>query len=384
MFFMDKLDFIDSGIHICIVANEIVPNLAPVLDKRFKTKRVVLVHTEDFLHTAQNLADAYRTYQIKTDFFQISSAFNLASLRKDFTRLFMQYAKYKPLVNITVGTKIVTLALFEKTEHYQLPTYYLNTDDSITWLIPETDKSFQLQERIKIEPFLKANGFDVNKVAIPNSQQGVRQVLDDLVQHIENYQKAIPQLNYYAYTAGKKLKSNPLKGDTTELKQLVSLFKPTGMIEISNNQLVFKNEEARFFANGGWLEEFLYQQIKQLSNQLPQIQDNQCGVEVCKTHNNVKNEIDNMLLFNNNLHLIECKTKRFSKDQKPDGGASTAIYKLDTLMQELGGSFAKGMLVSIFKLSESDYERAKQYQVKVVSLLELKQIKTHLTNWLKT
>lgn len=379
---MRSLDFIGSGVHICVVAKEIVPNLAPILDKRFNTKLVILVHTDDFEKSAKNLQASYQDYQIKTEFFQIQSAFKIDSLRKEFTKLFNKYAEQKPLVNITVGTKIISLILFEKAKQYNLSTYYLNPDDSISWLIPEKDKRYQLQDRIKIKPFLKAKGFEVKQTTIPNNQAPVREALDNLIQDINKYQKSIPQLNYYAYTAGKTLKSACLEGDVTELKKLVGLFASTEIMKISNNKLVFKDENARFFANGGWLEEYIYHQIKQLSSQVSQIQDNLCGVEVRKTSNGVKNEIDNMLLCNNNLHLIECKTKRFSKDQKPDGGASTAIYKLDTLMQELGGGFAKGMLVSIFNLSNSDYDRAKQYNVKIISLLELKKIKIHLKNWL--
>lgn len=377
-----NLDFIESSVHICVVANQVVPNLAPILDRNLKAKRVVLVHTADFLQKAKDLASTYSNYQVKTEFFKIQSAFDIVSLRKDMQRLFNFYAEQKPLINITGGTKIISLAMFEKAKEYELPVYYVNTDDSLSWLVPDVESVYHLEDRVKIKPFLTANGFEVVVNELPSSNKLLRQVLDDLIANIDGYKEAISQLNYYAYTASSSLKSVSLSENVEGLRKLVGLFAETGLMKIENNKLIFKDEDARFFANGGWLEEYLFHQIKQLGSKIPKIQDNLCAVEVCKKTNSVKNEIDNMLLCNNNLYLIECKTKRFSKDQSPEGGVSSAIYKLDTLMRELGGTFARGMIVSIFELSKADYARAKQYNIKIVSLSELKDIKRHLTNWL--
>jgi len=69
-----NLDFIESGVHICVVANQVVPNLAPILDRNLKAPRLVLVHTADFLQKAKDLASAYSNYQVKTEFFKIQSA----------------------------------------------------------------------------------------------------------------------------------------------------------------------------------------------------------------------------------------------------------------------------------------------------------------------
>ena len=378
-------DAIESGIHICSVARAVVPNLAPVLDRRFKSKRVVLVHTADFLPSAKALANTFKQYQIKTEFYEISSAFDVERLRIELSRLLMSFGDERPLVNISAGTKPMSIVLFEQAKVLDFPVYYMNMDDSISWLSPSISEKWLLEDRLKLRPFLMAHGLEVLSHTSPSSDLATRNVLDELVGDIDRYKKAISQLNFYAYTANNpRLVSQELSGNMNALEALAELFEEADLLQLKGNRLHFKDENARFFANGGWLEAFLFHQIKQVSSKVPQFQDNLCSVEVLNTYNGVKNEIDNLVLNNNNLFVIECKTKRFNQDGKPDGGAVQSIYKLETIMKALGGPFSKGMVVSVFDFSQADIKRASQHNIKVIGLDELKNIKTHLRDWFNT
>lgn len=382
---MDKFEFSEITTHICTVGTAVVPNIAPILDVSLGVKKVILIHTSDFLKKAELLAKTYKYYQIKTEFYPISSAWDIALLNMELEKLLEGLGEEKIAINITVGSKPISIVLHDIANILEIPTYYMNRNNTISWFIPKElkgNKPTSLQDRIKAKPFLMASGIELVSSEQPYQDKKIRSLIDNIVIDIEKYKKAIPQLNYLASLTD-SLTSKPVQGNDEGFKELIDMFEEAGLLSIKNKTLIFKDEKARFFANGGWLEEFIYHQIKQLSSKMPEIQDNKFGANVQTIAGEVKNEIDNLILYNNNLCLIECKTKRFTKDAIPDGGAVQSIYKLDSLKESFGGIMSKGMVVSVFDFTPSDIKRAKEYGIKIISLSELKNIKSHLSNWLK-
>ena len=49
---------------------------------------------------------------------------------------------------------------------------------------------------------------------------------------------------------------------------------------MQGNALIFKNEEARFFANGGWLESHVFEVLQSLRGQFEGLSDVAMGVRV--------------------------------------------------------------------------------------------------------
>lgn len=85
-----------------------------------------------------------------------------------------------------------------------------------------------------------------------------------------------------------------------------------------------------------------------------------------------------MALANNKLHLIECKTKKFSK-----GEGNQVIYKLDSLSELFGGVQARGLLVSYQGIRTSERLRAKALEIGLFCEDDLSQLKDRLRNWLR-
>lgn len=370
-----------SEVQVSVVAKIVAPNLSPIIHRPFGTKNVVLLHTANFLVEAKRLAAVYKTYQIKTELIQLTNAFELDALTDEFSDILYRYIDDKPLVNINNGTKLMSIALYDVAKTLELPTYYVNPNDSISWLWPRGLADIQLEDRIKIPAFLSAHGLEFIEDRPPTSEKSYRDALEWMVGNLTRLNKAIPQLNFYAFSADKELVSKPLKNPSDELFDLISELTKTGLVRLQNNQLYFISQEARFFANGGWLEEYIHHQIRQLSAKVPEIHDYRCSVLLKTQDHEVKNEVDNMILVNNHLYLIECKTKRFNGRGLPDGGAMDALYKMDTLMAELGGPLTRGMLVSVFPFSKAEIRRAKQYSIKLVSFEHIQNIQSELINW---
>ena len=81
----------------------------------------------------------------------------------------------------------------------------------------------------------------------------------------------------------------------------------------------------------------------------------------------------------NRLYLIECKTRNFSRDEKI--GQDT-LYKLDSLLPDLGGLNARGMLVSYRQLDSATRKRANDNKIKVVEASQLQGLENQIRTWI--
>lgn len=85
------------------------------------------------------------------------------------------------------------------------------------------------------------------------------------------------------------------------------------------------------------------------------------------------NELDALFTVNNRLHFIECKTGKVD---------SAPVYTSFSLRENLGGSFAKSLICSVARLSEGDARRAAEYKIKTVTGPQLKNLRTHILEWI--
>jgi len=160
--------------------------------------------------------------------------------------------------------------------------------------------------------------------------------------------------------------------------ELLERMRDLGLAYAQNGQLVFLDETARFFANGGWLEQYVYATVDSLRQRIPAIQDNVQGL-VVERGEQVRNEVDVAFLADNKLHVIECKAKRFKKGNSTTG--AEALYKMDTVTAMMGGMQARAMLVSYKPMREVDLRRAKEMGIEVLQEKELQDLQGQLEKW---
>ena len=96
----------------------------------------------------------------------------------------------------------------------------------------------------------------------------------------------------------------------------------------------------------------------------------------------VENEIDAAFSRNSVLYLIECKTSDLTKKGKATTMAADAIYKLDSLKKSLGGSFGRGMVVSVFEPREEDKKRAEELRLRLVFGARLLGLEKEICQWI--
>ena len=137
-----------------------------------------------------------------------------------------------------------------------------------------------------------------------------------------------------------------------------------------------------FFCQGGWLEEYVYWMVKELSlNGL----DLAMNVRVewdGKGRRPTENEFDVLFTHSNRLHLISCKASNPERETATGSRATEALNELDTLADRAGGLFGRAMLVSARRLSDFDRERSKKMKINLVDGPEVLRLKEHLQAWL--
>ncbi len=372
--------------HLILVSAQAVPNITPVMDERFKPKNVVLLVSPDMANRAEWLEQIYIKRGIKSRRWLIKDAYDIDHIRDRIYELLTEYEAGGLALNATGGTKPMSIAAYEEFRELERPIFYVHPEeDRVIWLHPSKQAGQDLADRIKLPEFLQAYGATVTAqgetFGVPADD---RELTEEIITRIAYYSKALGALNYLAQqaTGSLKVELNPQQMNDYILADLIHLFSKHKRLSIDKQTLTFPTEEARFYVNGGWLEQHVWGQCLNIKKQSG-IQDIGRSVQVKRLHQGrpVRNELDITFLKDNRLYIIECKTKRFSaKDQ---GGGADTLYKLDTLKDLLGGLQAKAMLISFTQPNDYDVQRAGDLRLALCCYNELPKLTEKLLAWVK-
>lgn len=369
-------------------------NITPALDQKTQPDKVFLMVSPDKQQQAANLQQVLvKDARVQVEIFEIEDSWDIDHIRTRTMELLESLdADEHIALNATGGTRVMSMACFEVFRAYEYPVFYVHPfTDRLTWLYPVIWPSHDLADKAKLQHFLPAHGATLEGRGNVSVLPSYRRLTQTLINHIDSYHQPIRTLNWYAHRAK--------QADTLvvaleqghkrwlDFQNLLELFLQAGVLEIQRNQLCFVDEDARFFANGGWLEQHVYALVMEVRKKNPTIQDFAQSVEVSRLGYQGKaihNELDVVVLADNHLHIIECKTKKF--DHVPDkqhSSGSDTLYKLDTLQELYGGLQAKSMLVSYLPVSPADKRRAQDLQIKVCDAQQLRNLRSQLSEWLR-
>ena len=374
--------------HLCLVGDEAIPNITPLLDSNFKPSVVYLLVAPQYREMAGYLSDTFSQLGVKQQSIELESAWDLEHIR-DQLMLFMEGQKNRDIIlNISAGTRPMMLAAHEVFQAYDKPIFHVHPQtDHVVWLSSSNREGFDLQDKLKLREFLLARGSVVTGSPMRNKVSMSRQKLtEEIVRCVQVFSSPLKILNYLASASEHSLKSPQF--DITQdsaLSELIALFEAEGICRLEDKSLYFRSEEDRFYCNGGWLEEYAYSQILALKEQLP-IQDVAMGVEIERPglgNKVIRNELDVAFLADNQFYLMECKTRNFRhKKGKNNLGAET-LYKLDSIVDLLAGTTGHGMLVSYFPLSKWDKQRAADLGLLTCVGNELGQLQSMVKSWVE-
>ena len=372
--------------HLILVSAQAVPNITPALDDNFKPKQVVMLVSSDMDLRADWLESVYKKRGIKCCRHYIKDAWDIEHIRDRVLDLITQYDEGSLALNATGGTKPMSIAAYEVFRDLHRPVFYVHPEqDRVIWLYPSEQAGQALADRIKLPEFFQAYGATItdqgDKLGVPATY---RELTEKIINDIAYYAKALGSINYLAQLATGRLsvELNAQQMADRFLADLIALFSANNLVRLEKNKLIFANEAARFYVNGGWFEQHVYGLCLNIKKHTV-IQEIGRSVHVDRLHQNkpVRNEIDVTFLKDNRLYIIECKTKRYSANDQ--GAGADTLYKLDTLKDLLGGLQAKAMLISFTELGDYDKQRAGDLNISLCCYKQLPKLSEHLLRWIK-
>ncbi len=379
-------------VHVCLVSDQPIPNLTPLLDPEFRPQRAVLVVSDRMRTQAEWIEAVVRDRGVRCEFYRLSDPWDyhqvLCEMRELLERELDVVERRHIALNLTGGTKLMSLAAHAAFREWDLPFFYVHPGkDQVLWLHEPDLPRHDLADKIKIEPFLQAHGASVTKPPRRNvPEPDDLRLAEALVDEVDRYSGALGTVNWLASQAKGRLWAalDHRSLSDSRVRDLLGVFERHGKLRVVGGRVVFTDEDARFLVNGGWIESWVFDQVRRIRHDDDSIQDAAYGVEVARWQQNkpVFNEFDVVCLRNNRLHLIECKTRRLN-EKGEDSPAAGAVYKLDALTDVVGGLRARSMLVSYRALEDYEHRRAESLDVKVCDGRKLRDIDRYLREFLR-
>lgn len=393
--------------HLYLVHDEDnAANLTPALDPHFAPRRVALAFDPSRAALAEAMAGVLRGYGLRVDLWRLDDDHDAQGAR---ARLAAHLdaagageagvgeagAGASWALNIAGGSRPVCAAAQMLFRDRGLPIFYADAQrDRVSWISTPHAPSpppAPLANRVTLKPFFESYLGEVRALT-PLRAQVARDRLalcDELAAHPARYERALRALNFLASSARGALVSEPLSRaqlDDEVLMGLLQRIERDGFARRHHGALRFASEADRFFLNGGWLEELVHECLREVRALKPSIQDCARSVEVLwrRGGQEVMNELDVAFLANNQLFLVECKTKTFEHAARPGreaDGAAEVLYKLDALQEMLGGVRCHALFVSYHDLRWADLQRARSMRVSVCAGEGLRRLRQALLTW---
>ena len=368
---------IKADVHVCLVSEQLLPNLLPVLDTETRPQEVVLLVTPKMETAAERLKILLGETGCRVSITAIR-AYRIEDIRESVLEVIAAFPGVTLALNATGGTKVMALGAYGVFRDFDLPVFYIDSENEAVVSLSSPQQTSRLSDLLKIETCLKCYGYKVISTGNPELHPKNRRLYQSLVDDIERWEQPLGNLNYFAGKARHQLwcKLDESLDNNQRLTDLMALFQTAGHLNIDGDRLIFRNEDSRSLVQGGWLEQYVYGLIEDLRRK-QKVRDTAIGV-VVKNMRGTKNEIDVACTYANRLHVIECKTANLRGEHAK---GDDIVYKLDNLRDLMGGTYSRALLVSYRSLRREDRARCHDNDVSVVFGNGLKNLKSLLSLW---
>jgi hypothetical protein len=369
--------------HFCIVSGQPIPNLAAALDSRPRPKQAVLLATAEMTLRAERLSKVLERCGVRPVVRPLTDRLNLACVGEDVERVLAELGGEGAVLNATGDQKPMSIAAYEVFRSRGLPAFYVETDNTLTWLHPQERPGFELESRLGIRDYLDAYGYEeVSRDA--GQGDGDEGLTAMLVNFAAAGDRALRTLNRAAHEAKDNLLESRLKAGDLGSPQVLGFFRLLarhGVLELDpgSGRVRFVDEGRRAFANGGWLEQHVAAIVAAHRREWG-VSELALNLQV-RSATGVPNELDVAFLASNHLHIIECKTRAVREADDDADELTQMIYKLDSVRQ-VGGLVARAMLVSWFVVRPRHRSRADISDITLVSGSGLRKLPQHLAAWI--
>lgn len=294
---------------------------------------------------------------------------SIEDLKKKIEKLISAWSHKSYIVNITGGTKMMSLAAYDyfKTKE-KSEIFYQPLNKNLHKIYPDYEE-FSVSELLTLEEYMKAHGivykYD-NKCEKDYSFN--KNVYSEIIKdNIEAIRPIVAlQNNAYFRNIFKRKDSVdltivPEDKFTTPEGQLIEKDSVLNVVARFGFDIKALSHDNLKYITGGWFEEFVFQKIKEEKN----ISEDSIALNVHIEKGNDKNELDVVYIENNRLHVIECKS--FVEGKEGAKVLNDALYKLQAIMKSKFGLNALPYLYTQSCVEKQTVlSRAKEFGIEIV------------------
>jgi hypothetical protein len=147
--------------HLCLVSNQPVPSLTPLIDPKLGVTLATLIAAPDRKQHAEWLQIALASHGIQSKLILLRDGYHLPGLRAEFAAIAARHP-HGVTLNLTGGTKLMTLAAWEAFNRAEDRLYYVHIrHDRIDWLHPAGLATHAISDRVKLDVYLAAHGLEL-------------------------------------------------------------------------------------------------------------------------------------------------------------------------------------------------------------------------------
>lgn len=267
------------------------------------------------------------------------------------------------LVNVTGGTKIMSIGAYTFFSHKESEIFYLNiAKNSYRKIFPEVKrKENELDVKLNLKEYLTTYGIEITNINDINhlvKQTTYTLQFYSFFNRLSEFdQKIINDLRLWRNKKKKPVAVNEIESLPTFLDR--------AQFPLDESGVLSKHEID--YITGGWFEEYVYTMIKEFLK----LNDAEIGTSVCILRDKVDNELDIVFTHSHALYIIECKTGIFDSTAGKNILNDT-LYKQYSLSKDFGLRVNPYIFTTIekgdskYQVRPSEIERAEHFRIKIV------------------
>jgi len=351
------------NILVCLISGQHIPNLLTL--KSIRPDWLVLLVTPGMKKQEKDsqflkaLAAGGQDYSFKHDTIDLKEENSSAAAYDKLQQAFGKHPNDQWIVNLTGGTKPMSIGAYEFSRDRGLKTLYVAEGNQYQAIDLLGGPSVILDHKVTTEEFLAGYGFDIlNKGGIKRSEDRalkwstlaalLAKHSDDadlrgLLGRLQKFKEAAIKLDRDAWEDNGLILS---EDDDVFLKdpdirtQIASYFGLSTVDERFTGRL---DRQAAEFLTGKWLEVFVWSLLRPFVDK--GIWDLHLGVSAGKRGPGENNDLDVSFMRNQSLCIVECKTG--GQDHDPE--ADDVLYKIEAIK-----SGPKALRVDTYLATTSD------------------------------
>ncbi len=292
---------------VSIISKQTIPNYLFIKDRQEQDDEMLFIATQEMKNEADWLIQTLKCTEEEKQVILLEK--NQEEKWNEMTAAIAEHISSDKhyVVNLTGGTKYMTLAVYHLFSKYDSEFFYIPFPRNVV-LKPFLDDEEAIDYRLKIDEYLSLYGLNFNTLQrnTVRKKEFTESFFQLFIQSFSEKESTILNTIREAYRdKGIKDISRVEMGFNLKGKEIPI----PGLNDFLDN-IHFENKENELskyetqYLTGGWFEEYIYHKIKESIS----VDDIAIGVKLKKEEGVFNNDLDVVFTYQNHLFVIECKT----------------------------------------------------------------------------